>query len=723
MKGGVDVHNAIIKRLLCVALTVVFLFVAGCDEGQHTYKYNDNPKVKKIGSGIVTSNENYSLLWDESRACIMLKDIATGKIWSTVPYDYYTENSDQSFQDIICASPLFVKYLTQPDNSIKTLYGSSIFEKGAYSARLVKNGIEVTYYFHTIEASIPVIYRLKENFIEVEINTKDIKEGAYPIYQIAVSPFLSSVKNGNEKGWLFVPSGSGAVMKTSDIDNRKQYEEPVYGEDASVNVSVKSANNAHIKLPFFGASSGNDFMVGIIDSGAECCNIAAQTGDMGMRYSSTYPVFSIRGYNLLEVNMVYAGATQKSAFYRDELIDQTLRVCYYPSTKQNAETVDMANIYRNYLQKKGYLKEKIKNSPLYLQIIGGMYVDKLFAGFSYKSFESATTFEQAEEIIENAKERLNVTPTVQLKGFGTSGMDIDKLGGGFKTASDLGNIKDINNFKNHNNIFFDFDIFRYRNGRNKAAKTANSETAYQYDYDIMTGSKIESRGRYKLVSRAQLGNVGKKLEKTLDKYQLNNVSLSSAGHLSYSDYCNVKYQQKGNMAKDITNLLSGLKKDIMTENSNAYAAVQSEHILESPVSSSKMVTFDYDVPMYQMVFKGYVSMSAMGDEFQILDAVEMGIGLKYTVCDHFNPDFIDNPFDGAAYGVYRDVQEDITKDYESVKECLKATENAVIIGYSVLENGLTKTTFDNSITVYVNRSNNECECEFGTVLPMGYLYG
>ena len=70
---------------------------------------------------------------------------------------------------------------------------------------------------------------------------------------------------------------------------------------------------------------------------------------------------------------------------------------------------------------------------------------------------------------------------------------------------------------------------------------------------------------------------------------------------------------------------------VMTENANSYAAVTSTHILGSPNSSSKAVVFDYEVPMYQIVFKGFVSMSVQGGEYQTLDAVATGVALKYAI--------------------------------------------------------------------------------------------
>ena len=713
------------NSIMSAALVLTLLFSTGCENKQKTLKYDNNPKVNKIGSGVVTKNEKYALLWDEDRACILLKDISTGKVWSTTPYSYYTENSTDSFQDIICASPLIVKYLTHPDNSVKVLYGSSVFEKGSYSAKLINGGIKITYYFHTIEASIPVSYRLKDNYIETEINTNEIKEGSYPIYQIAVSPFISSVKNGTENGYLFVPSGSGAVIKTSDIGESRKYEEAVYGDDASVTLTEKANNTEQIHMPFFGLSDGESILTGIIDTGEEACTIAAQTGDSSIGYSSVYPIFSVRGYNQLRVNMVYAGATQKTSFYHDDLIDRVLKVRYYPSEIGATDITEMANTYRNYLQSNGSLKKRTENEKIYLQIVGGMMVDRILAGFPYKKFETSTTLEEAENIISDVYDRTKVNPVVQLKGFGKSGTDIEQLCGGFDIQSALGGWKNFEKLSNQENIFLDFDIFNYRKGLpgiKKAAQTANSENVYRYYYDIITGSQIEKNGRYKIISRSLIQKLSDKFNKTVVKHNLKGVSLGNAGYMTYSDYGDIKYYQKGSIVSDIGSFIKKTKVPVMTENANSYAAVTSTHILGSPNSSSKAVVFDYEVPMYQIVFKGFVSMSVQGGEYQTLDAVATGVALKYTVCDHFNTEFIGKNFDSIAFGVYRDISDKIESDYNSVKDCLESTKNATVKKYEILDNGVTKTTFDNGVVVYVNRSKVEQLCEFGMIPQHSFLF-
>ena len=68
---------------------------------------------------------------------------------------------------------------------------------------------------------------------------------------------------------------------------------------------------------------------------------------------------------------------------------------------------------------------------------------------------------------------------------------------------------------------------------------------------------------------------------------------------------------KGNMAKDVTEIFAkfGEKYKIASEDANAYAAAASDIIFNTPSVSGQERIFKYDIPFYQMVFKGYVAMT------------------------------------------------------------------------------------------------------------------
>ena len=714
------------KNIAAVITAFLLTVAVGCDNNSNAevYVYDTNPRVSKLGNITAAENSFASLEWDEKSNVILLN--YNDKTFSTTPYDYYMGAEGGSRTAAVCTATIMLNYISQPGNAIKTLYSQDVLRRGAYSAEKIKNGIRVTYYFHSIEAAVPVSFTLQDGYMKVSVDTAEIKEGNQKLYQIAMIPYLTSLPNGTENGYLFIPSGSGALIRTdSEKTGIREYSEAMYGGDAAINTVTAELNTAGATLPLFGVKNGKSAILGIIESGAESCTISATSGDETLGYSAVYPIFPIRGSNQIQVNMIYDGAKQNTAYYADDIIKREISVRYYPLTGEDADYNGMAKTYRNYLQEQGYLKERVENKPLYLSILGGMLTDRLFAGVPYRSLSTATTIAQAQSIIEETEKITGVVPVVQLKGFGTTGLDAGWPASGKTIAKKFGGIKAYNSLtESYPDTFIDFDLINYSKGVYPASKTANNETAYQYDYDVITGSRIETRKVYKLLSRNNLLKTANSLSKSLEKNSVKGVSLSSLSRANYSDYSDSSYALCGGIERDIKIIADGIKIPIMTENANAYSAVISDHIIKVPNTSSKYNSFDEDIPFYQIVFKGYVSMSVQSDlsSSEILDAVESGIGLVFTVADHFDKSFLGLPYSKEiSVGVYSDVKNGIGESYKTVSECLAKVGNSPILSHNIISQGIAKTIFENGIAVYVNRSNTDYQSDAGTIPANGFI--
>lgn len=77
-----------------------------------------------------------------------------------------------------------------------------------------------------------------------------------------------------------------------------------------------------------------------------------------------------------------------------------------------------------------------------------------------------TTVKQAEKIVNELSKEINGKLTVNLVGFGESGLNTRKIGGGFRISRTLGSKKDMKSLskvcrKKGAELFLDFDIVGY----------------------------------------------------------------------------------------------------------------------------------------------------------------------------------------------------------------------------------------------------------------------
>ena len=95
--------------------------------------------------------------WDNEKKCILVEDKNSGYVWSTIPNDFYNGTPAGARADALFNSPIMITYITNPNNTLKTVNGSDVLEDGVITVKKVKNGLQVGYFFNSIEISVPVI--------------------------------------------------------------------------------------------------------------------------------------------------------------------------------------------------------------------------------------------------------------------------------------------------------------------------------------------------------------------------------------------------------------------------------------------------------------------------------------------------------------------------------------------------------------------------------------
>lgn len=728
-----------IKRFISIVLILSALIsLTACtgEKPRAVMKYTSKIKTNSVESSVVAENDNYAMHWDSDRACILIEDKNSGYIWSTVPNDFYNGTPAGSRAETLLNSPIIVTYAASPNNTLKTLNGSRVFDEGMMTVKKVENGLQVGYFFDSVEISIPVIYKLYDDHFTVTVDPAGILENENKVYQVEIAPFLTAIPSSSEKdSYLFVPSGSGALMYSDERDSKvREYEEEVYGNDlAAFNDRIGERTNNAL-LPVYGVNRGDNGLFAIIEDGAASCNIVATAGDSTIGYSNVCAAFCVRGHNT-EVVQMAEGGSQRVNTYSDGLINEKCSVAFYPLSGENAGYSGMAECYRNYLVKRYNIKKDSEDSSLYLQILGGAMADESFIGFPYKKLDVATTVDDAKDIVTDIAESTGITPIVQLKGFGQTGLDVGKVGGAFKLNSKLGKWKDVKALSDLCKVYLDFDLVRFdTSGKgfktySDSAKAENGGTAYQYYYDIATGSSDVDQGRYRLLSRNNISDALNKAVSTLDKNGISGISLSTLGTFAYSDYRSPDYYSKGHMDADVSKILMGAKgkASIMTSNANAYAAANSSHIISTPSSDSGYSSIDVEIPFYRMVFKGIVSMSSTSvntstnQRAEVLKAVEVGCGLLYTVADNYSSKFrlSDSAF---AKSIYSDNKEKIVSDCKELSEFLSKVSDTYVKEHTILSDGVNQTVFENGVTVIVNYTNNALETSLGVVESESFVY-
>ncbi len=770
------------KRIGAFALVICLLLclLPGCGDEPSRAAYVLPETFESIGSQTIAQNANYRLEWDDEYKSIMMYSRYGKKVWGTTPYEMYAENDTNAY----ASSPIIIEAMsvTSLSNNVARAYSTCISD-GTLSAKKIKNGIEVTYYFDEYSISVPVQYTLRKDSVKISVDTQNITEGdQYLLKTVSLAPYMCAIANVDlheteeetddeaeeaddtaaddvadatqedtqtattakdllKDSYLFAPVGNGALISPALTSEKREYLAEVYGTDGSRYQPYEYYKKESVKMPVFGAKDGDDAILGIMEQGAEQGVLAISAGNKRADYASVAATFYVRGYDIYADEYGTPGATITTRVSK-AMANSTLSVGFYPLTGEDANYVGMAERYRDYLLDNGMKKSELEENAYALSVLGNVTTKSLAFGVPYDSAKSMTTFKEAATIIKEMTEATLQRPAVQLLGYGSSGLDIGKVAGGF-TFSDVSGSKDdyaaLTKLAAKNNIslFTDFDLIYFNSAGNgystvsNAAKTATLHKSELYHRMLALRAQDKEKDSYHALNRSKLSDAMQKLLKKGEKLNITGYSFSTLGSVAYSDYAEDEYQIKMNMGADVQEMFASVTEAghaISTNNANDYAAMVSDTVFNVEVDPRYTNVFDAYVPFYQIVFKGYIPMYSEALNLtadynvSVLNALSTGVGLGFTVLKNFDTSFAASTQTNLHSSLYSAKKGQITSTVEKYRGYYKAIQGAKISDYAVLDNGVTVTTFDNGVVAYTNPSATAQSYPLGKLPAKGFTY-
>lgn len=719
-------NKKILRYFVLLFAVVLLITSSGC--GPQTAEitwYDFNAEYKTFGDCVVAENSKYALMWNKEYANVTLYDKVNDISYSNVP-----ENAAEKTSHPDVMSPITVGYIDPETlNTSKTSAYRASVKIGAFSSEKIDNGVKVTYYFEEIAVSVPVKYILREDSLLVEIDPDEIGEDLQLVYSISVLPFFCSVSNDSDnQSYLFVPSGSGALIypKTLGGGVASIIKTQLYGQDLQID-SYDSTYIPNMYLPVYGAKNGNSAVCAVIESGDETAEIVSDVGSSTYAYSAVYPEFYIRGSEI-STSTYLGNYTSSKTLFCNGKVKNKISIGFYPLQGDNANYMGMAETYRNYLINEKGLKEKNNDRLLNIKFIGGAQTRKFALGVPYTTLNVLTKFEDvysiSNELYSDYKEKMNI----KLVGFGETGIDIGKIAGGISYNKSFGNIETVAELQSNKDlsVFLNFDMIRF----SEDGKGVSSLSGVARSSIGMKNKKLSTKlaylepdsssNGYYLLRRSMFNDIAEEIEKKCLKWDIGGVSLDTLTSMSYSDYNDQAYYAKSNFSSQTISVIEQFHKsgmEVAASGANAYAAVNSDVVYDAPTRSAKYQVYDRDVPFYHLVFKGYTPLAVKSLNLtenyhtSLLQAIEVGAGLNYTLIASHNTDLITAENNLYYSSVYADTKKQIKEDIQIYNEAFQKTANAIIEDHSILENGLHCTVFNNGVTVYVNYTDDDLQID------------
>lgn len=741
------------KRILSVVICLFLLFsLTACGEGGFTpsQKAFDKEIQSSVPSTdeVIAKNDKYTLQYDSETGGVIIVDNAAGTVWQTCPKPEGEQEFDAMGMPIkrhgFPQSVLEVGYMDTKisggGNLVTTTY-DGVLDTGRMVYKPIENGVTIEYYFDLQEFMIPVDYVLCDDYISISVDSTKIQENDLKVTYVSIAPFLSSIPNDSEDSYLFYPSGSGALLSADSYNDQGIiYNAYVYGDDLTMEERYIATDETSIRMPVYGYKLGEKGGFVIIDDGAETAILNTNCGNTAYKFTTVFPSFQLRGYTTHLATSF--NNTRNANIFPEYMIEGKFSIRFYPLSGDNADYNGMADIYRDYLIDECGLTETDDDKAMSVSLIGGSEITKSFLGVPYKTLYATTTLEQANTIISEISDSVD-SLAVRLKGFGTSGVDKGKIGGGFEIGGNVGSVSQLKklaeSFAAKVDLYMEYELVEYASSGSgfayfgDAVMNSGSIKSDQYIIDKALRNNEEDL-KYRLLRPIRFNDAVSKALKTNSKWNLGGVSFENLTSLSYSDYSNINssvdYNSKHNFdtaVSDALKLVKDNQQKLMASNANAYAAIAADIIENAPIASDKGFAFMEDVPFYAMVFKGYVPMTtesintAVTPEKAVLGAVEGGMGLNYTVISQWDNSLINAFYPYFNTTLYSTVKKDMLSTYGDLADYYESINGAKITSNTIISSGVHCTTFDNGVTVYVNYNNNAAQTPAGEVAALDYI--
>lgn len=719
---------------------------------EKSYKYDltlDNKSDNKYA--LVASNDSYEMYIDKKAFSICVKQKSTGKIFDTalVP-EVMGMNSEEILPNTVkkYQSPFQVTYFDKTMDSAATVtaYISEfdLAQSGIKTYEIKEDnkvvGVRAEYPIDAngnnkdIAITVTVDYYLTEKGFDVALPVDAVKEeGNYAVTKITVLPNFASATNNNN-GFFMYPDGSGAIMEFKDTshDGEAAVNYSVYGELQNYKHMLNEwdEEDSQVFMPIYGANVENNSYLAIISEGEETATISVvPQASAKDPFNHMYASFEYRK-SFEDQRYAVAGSDKTVLTFDKELLNISRRISYnlFESGEETSYD-DMAVCYRDYLIASGVQKDESSSDgiPVSLDFFMGINEE----GMIFDTFQTVSTFEDVEKMIDTLKEAGVENIEAQLKGWTKDGYYTDPVQ--FPVNSKLGGSKGLkaltDKYADNDNIKISLETNLIEARAESDEYNMNTDTITLGNYLVFSD---HDETLYLLSPNVSYG----KLKNMIANEEKNN-STGIAGYSFYGigQYLFYNYNANNTLtATQCKQIWQDMLKDTdekygtaIAQGGNQYVLYGADKITAIPFEDSGYRITTKSVPVYQIALHGLVEFTGEPGNLssnlteEKLKWVEYGympyFELTYTGSEQLKyTDY--NQLFSSEFDTWQDEVVEIYKDFNAN---LKDVWNSYIVSHEEVATDVFKVTYENGKTIYVNYTEKEYKTDGGVVEAESYL--
>lgn len=654
----------------------------------------------------ICENDDIELYLDAKTLGIKIKNKDTGYIWSST-IEESDDNLNQIWQGFV-ESGVTIEYMTSKGKLEKASVSNSDAE---IKIQELDNGFNANVNFKKQGITFKVNVSLNGNSVNVSLDNESIQEVKKntQLQSIYLYPFMGATKKQEVSGYMFVPDGSGALIR---LDERSEiatepYVNRIYGKDFGTNgvteVSGLANDLESIKYPVFGVvhNVNENGFVAIVEAGSEYGEINAYPSGITTDYNWITSKFIMRESYFQPTNKKGDGMVVNQS----ELNKSDISVTYNLLNGEDADYSGMAKTYQNYLVENGVLSKNHKeNSDIPLKL--DFLMSENEKGLVGEKLVEMTSIEDIRDIVskisDNGINNIDIVARGWSKG-GYTGAAVNH----FPTESKIGSMNEWEDLVS-DLAEVGIDVYMYTDYIKGFDDTKGisivKDSAQTIAEQIIKGKNTD----YNFITPLTSMEFYEKEQEKFEKNGIGNIAIGSIGDNLYSDFSE---RHKTTRTESMEIYKSGLEKT-KTNNAlykpNDYLWKNTDAYYNIPMSSSNYLMLTDNVPFLQIVLKGYIDFYApelnfvSGEKDTLLQMIDYGVYPSYYLTEEDSVKLINTESKWLYTSKFEIWNDEIKAQYDIINSALKNVEGEIIIDRNVIVDGVVEVVYSNNVKIIVN---------------------
>lgn len=705
-----------------------------------TLEYNEN------GLALAAENEKFQLFLTENAEGFIVKEIATGREWSSTANSFNYVDSEIEGAEVEDPTNVHdfssdyvpnydVTYWKQArsmfrvDYIIQATAGTNATTNNFYSYDVlydkegtlmcecevleIENGVRLSYDAQEYSMKLSLDLTLNEKGLVATIPYECIEEyGDKSIVSITMLPYFADAIDSND-GFYFYPDGSGAIMEFNDkshntpLSTGKAMNFSVYGDILKYKnmMDVLDEGEPEIMLPVFGANINGNAFIAIIDEGVSSSTI---TVDPAMNDSTDASNQIYVNFNYRRQFLDPRDENQEAKKMDVDMITGDRSIEYIFLDEGKSTYSDMAVAYRNYLIEDCGVQDLKNDSTIDVSLDLFMGINE--EGTILDSYKIVTTFDQAKKILKEFEEAGINDIQLQLKGWTKNGYFTgpDKL----SVNSDIGGSKGLKSLVNYikdKNIQLSLEANLIEAADGSDGYSKRDDVVYLGNNTLLNGNDIY------ILSPRKSNYLFKSFLSDMSKNNINGISLYSLGQYvpyNYNEDDLISQDQTVEIWKNMLDTAMAEGMNVSVQGGNSYVIGRTNKITNLPYEDSGYIITTKSVPFYQIAVHGLVEYTGKAANIssdlntEKLKWIELGYTPYFELTYSGSEDLMYTKYSSLFSSEYASWIDDCASIYKEMNEELSEISDALIMSHEEIEPELYKVVYDNGKVVYINYSDS-----------------